>query len=410
MRTNRYRFRVFPMLAGMLTSLLLLWPIFPAQAQNGATITVDTKKDEFNADGDCSLREGVQAANSNARVDGCRAGTGEDLVVFELGNQAKITLNPELGQLDVTDDAGLTVDGGNADITVSGDNAVRVFQVNALAELALRDLTVADADAGSDFGGGIRNTGSLMVVRSIFSGNSAGFGGGIFIDPGGTIKVTSSTFHGNSARDGIVVSGFGGGIDNRGTLEVSGSTFSRNSADRNGGGLRNGNMAEVTNSTFFGNSAANSGGGTANNGAMLEVTNSTFSENSAEIAGGGVESVESPNTATLRNTIVSNSPDNCAGPVADGRYNISDDDSCAFTAEGSKNDTNPKLSPEGLKNRGGPTKTIGIRPKSPAVDAIPGGANGCETEVKKDQRGVKRPQGKGCDIGALERNDRFLND
>lgn len=327
------------MLAAMMAVsalLLLFWPALPARAQEepGSIITVDTRNDELNADGDCSLREAVQAANTNQVVDECPAGSaeGEDTIVFSLGKKATITLDSELGQLDLTDEAGLAVEGGNADITVSGDDAVRVFQVNALAKLALRDLTVADANAGPDFGGGIRNTGSLTVFRSTFSGNSAGFGGGIFIDPGGTIKVTDSTFHGNSARAGIVVSGFGGGIDNRGTLEVSGSTFSSNSADRNGGGLRNGNVAQVTNSTFFRNSAANFGGGTANNGTTLEVVNSTFSENSAETAGGGVESLESPNTTTLSNTIVANSllGGNCAGPVSDGRYNISDDDTCAF--------------------------------------------------------------------------------
>jgi hypothetical protein len=41
-------------------------------------------------------------------------------------------------------------------------------------------------------------------------------------------------------------------------------------------------------------------------------------------------------------------------------------------------------------------------PGSPALDAIPPGASGCGTDVDEDQRGVSRPQGLGCDVGAQE--------
>jgi hypothetical protein len=43
---------------------------------------------------------------------------------------------------------------------------------------------------------------------------------------------------------------------------------------------------------------------------------------------------------------------------------------------------------------------------SPAINAIPKATNGCGTEVKTDQRGVSRPQGKKCDIGAFEKKMR----
>jgi hypothetical protein len=65
--------------------------------------------------------------------------------------------------------------------------------------------------------------------------------------------------------------------------------------------------------------------------------------------------------------------------------------------------TDPLLDPKGLQNNGGPTQTIKLIKGSPAIDAIPKGTNGCGTEIKTDQRGVKRPQGKGCDIGAFEK-------
>src|SRR5213076_652051 len=52
---------------------------------------------------------------------------------------------------------------------------------------------------------------------------------------------------------------------------------------------------------------------------------------------------------------------------------------------------------------GGPTKTMGLLPGSPAIGAIPLSAGACSVGLNTDQRGVARPQGNGCDIGALEK-------
>jgi hypothetical protein len=58
---------------------------------------------------------------------------------------------------------------------------------------------------------------------------------------------------------------------------------------------------------------------------------------------------------------------------------------------------NPKLG--ALANNGGPTQTMAIASTSPAKNAI--ALDACD--VTKDQRGVSRPQGSKCDIGAFER-------
>ena len=70
----------------------LLLGALPATA---ATITVNTLADELNADGDCSLREALQAANANAAVDACTAGTpGLDTVVLPAGTiPLNVTVN-----------------------------------------------------------------------------------------------------------------------------------------------------------------------------------------------------------------------------------------------------------------------------------------------------------------------------
>jgi hypothetical protein len=96
-------------------------------------------------------------------------------------------------------------------------------------------------------------------------------------------------------------------------------------------------------------------------------------------------------------------------PVSDQGYNISDDNSCAFSAVGSLNNTDPLLDPAGLANNGGPTDTIALLSGSPAIDAIP--LDSCIDQdgnpLTTDQRGFPRPDAEEqvCDIGAYEFQD-----
>jgi predicted outer membrane repeat protein len=193
--------------------------------------------------------------------------------------------------------------------------------------------------------------------------------------------------------------------------KVNKSTFSGNSAIHRGGGIDSQSTLEVNNSAFSGNSGGVVGGGGINNDGTLTVTNSTLSGNSAG-NGGGIRNFFGT-TATLKNTIVANSTSggNChnndSAPVTDGGYNIEDGTSCGFNAaNNSRPDTDPLLDPNGLQNNRGPTQTIRLLKGSPAINAIPKATNGCGTEITTDQRGVNRPQGKGCDIGAFERKKR----
>jgi hypothetical protein len=78
--------------------------------------------------------------------------------------------------------------------------------------------------------------------------------------------------------------------------------------------------------------------------------------------------------------------------VIDGGGNLSWPDA---TCPGNNQD--PLLDPAGLQDNGGPTQTIALQPGSPAIDA----AVACPPPAT-DQRGVARPQGAACDIGAFE--------
>lgn len=362
-----------------------------SRAAYAATITVNTTADELNADGDCSLREAIEAANTNAAVDGCPSGDPAPTVdVITFGVTGTITLASTLPPISES----LTIDGpGLGSLTVSGANSVRVLEVNLGAALALIGVTVANGYVNGNSGAGIFNhTGaSLTVSGSVFSGNYAGFGlgGAIINDTGASLSVSDSTFSNNSAAFGL-----GGAIFNNGggSVSVTNSTFSDNSAGGGGALANNGSMG-ISNSTFSGNSAPDFFGGAVftEENSDITIRNSTLVANSAP-TGGGLHN--RGGVATLQNAIfANNSAENCSGGVTnDGGGNLSWPDA---TCPGLNQD--PLLDPAGLQNNGGPTQTIALQPGSPAIDF----AVACPPPTT-DQRGVARPQGSACDSGAFE--------
>jgi hypothetical protein len=309
--------------------------------------------------------------------------------------------------------------------------------INNQGTLTLRHSTVSDNISSND-GAGIYNSGTLIVSFSTLSGNGGGLpgasGGGIYNTGTGTLTVRHSKVSGNSVHDG----GQGAGIYNGGTLTVSNSTLSDNvdSFGPGGGIYNNGSKATVSDSTLSGNSAVEDSGGGIYNGGTLTVSNSTLSGNSSTDGneggaifnfgtltvsnstlsgnsatdGGQGGAIFNDGTLTLKSTLLASqvSGGNCDGvgrSLSDG-YNLSDDSTCAFlTQTGDQNNsTTVGLSPSGLQNNGGRTQTIALLSTSSAVDAIPLAActDAVGDSVSNDQRGVARPQGSGCDIGAYE--------
>ncbi len=167
----------------------------------------------------------------------------------------------------------------------------------------------------------------------------------------------------------------------------------------------------MVNSTFSGNvSTAWHGGAIFHTDGQLTVTNSTFTGNSAPggtAAGIVVATFGAPANMTVTNTILADNVGGVAcaihtefdgaGPatITSGGHNIDDDGSCNLTAAGDQPNTNPQLGP--LADNGGPTLTHALGAGSPAIDTADAGA--CPAT---DQRGIARPQGGGCDIGAFE--------
>jgi CSLREA domain-containing protein len=409
----------------MAVAALVLGPM-PAPTVQAATITVNSLADTQAVDMACTLREAIINANNNDQSGStdCTAGAGDDTIMFS------VTGTIRLGSVLPTIVTTATINGANQ-ITISGDTDgngtgdVPVFEVNS-ATLNLQNLTVTKGNRAGDSGGGLfnnlgtvtitnstftnntaegdagglfNNLGTVTITNSTFSDNTADFDGGGLYNNVGTVMITNSTFSNNTAD----FSG-GGLFNNSGTVTITSSTFSDNSSEADGGGLRNtSGTVTITNSTFSDNTAEFAGSGLDTLGGTVAITNSTFSDNSSENEDGCIHNTFNSTTVTLRNTIVANNPGgNCDGMVTDGGGNLSWPD---MTCPGINQD--PRLGPLQV-NAPGTTATHALMIGSAAIDA--GDDAICAAAVGApnfgagglDQRGVARPQGVHCDIGAYE--------
>ncbi len=324
-----------------LMALALLTVMGIVMAVMASPAHADTFKVTSNADSaeeGTTLRQAINAANTNSAV--------ADTITFDLGESATIKLDNTLPV--IIDGASLIIDGDQNQITVSGNDSVRVLEVSPGAQLDLKNLTVANGYS-SGYGGGIYNSGTLNVSNSTFSGNSANTGGGINSntnDPQ-TTTIENSTISSNSAD-------FGGGVFNyNGLTTINSTTITSNTApDGQGAGVAS--EGDTYTSTVVGNSiiAANS-----------------FTD--VDFVGGSTNSFTSEG------------------------YNVIGDGNAtsAFDTEDQTGVTEPGLGD--LEYNGGPTKTHALLADSPAIDAG-------NTALSKDQRDVKRPQGDADDIGSFE--------
>jgi hypothetical protein len=287
-------------------------------------------------------------------------------------------------------------------------------------------LTGNNTTATGGDGGAVVAEGDLSIINSTISGNAATNSGG-GASTGGSATVTSSTISGNTAIDGS-----GGGINVNGNVSVTASTISGNTTGPSifrGGGIAAGGNVTLTGSTISVNTVPGGSGGGIGSSSAVTATNSTISGNTAALDGGGIGASE--DVTLVYATVVGNSSadsanvgseaglvafgsvvalaqgggPNCTipGSTTSNGFNFSDDASCAFTGTGDRqNAGDPGLG--ALASNGGPTQTRLPQTGSLLIDAIPvascqaDGASGITT----DQRGVERPQGPGCDIGAVE--------
>jgi len=249
----------------------------------------------------------------------------------------------------------------------------------------IANVELAGNSAGGDGGGLVMaSNGMLTMSDSVVSGNtSAGNGGGVRIYDGATVTLERCTLSGNVAN-GTTSPGGGAGIFlTNSTLALINSTVSGNSAKLDGGGLGGYSFdpapwATITSATITANTA-DSDGADGGDGGGLYVSNGTVVLTGSIIAGNiGAQCARSE-----------------VGTLTSNGYNLASDASCELDSPGDLPSTAPGLGP--LADNGGVNLTHALLPRSPAIDA--GDAGYCPDT---DQRGVTRPIGAECDIGAFE--------
>ena len=402
-----------------------------SQADFVVTTTVDTVDAApgdgacATAEGECSLRAAVQESNALAGAQSVGVPPGQ--YVLRIPGQTDDVA--AAGDLDITDD--LVITGQPEDTRIDGGRLDPVFQLALGVTVAMTGIIIENgADVGNEpslptrplGGAGILNFGQLTLADSVVRDNTANGpgreGGGII--NGGTLRLIDVTVEGNSTGGG------GGAIRNGGTLFIGSSTIRGNRAGGDGGGVTNSGDNNVTiyNTTITENSAC-SGGGLSNYGFddQMHINNTTIVNNRAEgtysavCNGGGISNYAG--IVNIRSTLIANNtdaggeaPDCMTGvyaiqglPLTSHGYNlIGDLTGCALKGLriGDVIGRDPLI--DVLSDNGGPTQTHALLQGSPAIDAGAPGAPGsgpgsCEPA---DQRGVARPLGNACDIGAFE--------
>jgi CSLREA domain-containing protein len=320
-----------------------------------------------------------------------------------------------------------------SDTTISGNSAGNggaggTAVVGSTANGQSGDGGSGNSGGGGGGGGGIANfAGTATIEGSTITANTSGAGGA------GSSGQNSAPAQGNGGNGGE--GGFGGNgagiaiagsIIKHATLQATDDTIQGNIA---GDGANAGNPGGAASDIFQAGKAGNGGNGGYGGGvenllfSATQLVNLTIAENSAgqrglggaasasfpagtngtDGHGGGVYGLSSP--PTLQNTILyeNQTGGDCRGAIVDGGHNLAFSkpslqgivtDPCELSGF---NGEDPKLAP--LADNGGPTQTMRLQPGSAAIDQVPASGAGCPAT---DQRGVARPSGTACDIGAYE--------
>jgi len=336
---------------------LSLW-MFASLGQ-AAQINVNTLDDVIAVDGQCALREAVEAANTDADFSDC-AGTGAygtDEITFSVAGV--IGISP---QLDITDSVSIS---GGSQIELTGNDQNRIFDASGEGlELILSGLELRNGfDQASSGGGCIRlfgagvlleiNDSTLRFCRVINTGVSGSLGGAIKMgrSPAVPARTSSDSVTGGAGTSRLIIArtaffnnlaesvfnSAAGGAIHAGPdpmeIRIEDSRFLANFAQSfdqsdqfavTGGGIwvANGTSVFINRTEWSFNGAVSTGGNSSGGGVFIGaltgpglIQNSTFSENQTFSAGTGAETrggaifavIDEPEILSLNsNTIVRN--------------------------------------------------------------------------------------------------------
>jgi hypothetical protein len=370
----------------------------PAQAATFVATSASDIGDWAPGDGSCdsSPIAGVTICTLRAAVQEANALPGADVIQL-LAQTYTLTLAGDddtaaAGDLDANTTIRIEGAGMGATI-VHQDAAAGVFQLpfTGGGDLTLADLTVRGGDVGTGFGGGIAVVaGSLALERVEVTGNAARIGGGIF--NAGSLRIEGSWIHGNQAewRPGGIASASTSASGNPSTtLVMESSTVGPNTAELFPKELElsNGGSATLTNVTITHADPLE---------ATVEVSSEDVVFDHVTLRGElttysftGTDTLVFSNSAIeYCNTLPTPQPITTRSGV-----NASANAGCSFAAAGG---IEGPFALGALADNGGPTPTHLPLVPSAWVDAI----DSCA--LATDQRGVARPIGPGCDVGAVE--------
>lgn len=364
--------------------------------QETPSLVVTTAADVVDAtDFETSLREAVALANATP---------GADAITFSeaFDGEAADVIRLALGQIDVSET--LTIAGGSAGVTISGENASRVLAASA-GDLTLSGLTITGGritrayETGAGLAGG---PGLLTLIDSTLTGNSAdtykGGGGGA---AGSEIMLIRSTISDNFGPS----FGFGGGGLRADVVTAIGSTIARNTTSGYsvGGGIY-ADTVTLIDSTVTGNAIGSgySGNGYSGGGVFareVALHNSIVSGNAAgfsevaRVVGYGAFGVDVTRASDVVGALTLTGSNAVGDGLFEGDERVGDTDgSRLFAVTRSLGEVAAGV----LDDNGGPTPTVLLRAGGDAQDG--GGASAEGT----DQRGLARVVGAAPDLGALE--------
>ncbi len=387
-----------------------LWSVPIAWA---ATITVTTTIDENNADGDCSLREAVIAANENRVVDACAAGnnTGTDTITVPAGSYLFLVAGTsenyaETGDLDINDDV-LIVGAGRSATIIHANGLDRAFSLEngGAHALTLKDLTLS---GGTGVGSAVYVGSGALNLDNVRLTAAVGNGAVVYMT-GDTLTITDSRIDDNPGV-GVFINGTDPIADIRNTV------VSENHSSNDGGGIVSAGTLRMVNVTISGNDARLNGGGMRVSG-PTELYNVSIIDNVADSdandsGDGGGLSVDVGATLLIANSLIANNSDasvttqiaDCMGTLNSLGHNLVEDATGCTISGFSSNLVGVDPITGALANNGGQTWTHALLAGSPAINA--GDPQGCldgdGALIGVDQRGFARAD--RCDVGAYEAN------
>ena len=167
-----------------------------ASLGHAATFTVNTNAD-WNAadasDGLISLREAIQAANTNAPAGDAPAGdSGQDIIEFDLSGASSNTITLTEGEFAISEDLQINA---TPDVTIDANNASRMFSIDNSSTVSASGLTLTNGSSTDD-GGAIKiNAGSSLSISqsNLTANSSSAMGGAIAVATNGSLNIDQST-------------------------------------------------------------------------------------------------------------------------------------------------------------------------------------------------------------------------